>query len=206
MRKSIRQAVFILSFIVSMSLTCVAAHAQYNDLSVTSSCGGQVERRGANFYVGEEQLAEEQMAGLLAHTDFTVEQVRNCQKGFKAGKGLLIGFGSLTGAGLITAGVGLVGVAVEAVALGIGVAFTAPLFVATGTSPDIQYESKFQYVAYAGLIAAGAGILGLATGTTVYCVYKKRLNKVENAINARCADVQVSFGAQKYGVGLAVNF
>ena len=171
-----------------------------------TSGGKQIERKGAYFYDGDERLCPEQLAGFLAHTDFTSAQVERYQKGFKAGKGLLIGFGSLTGAGLITAGVGLVGVAVEAVALGIGVAFTAPLFVATGTSPDIQYESKFQYVAYAGLIAAGAGILGLATGTTVYCVYKKRLNKVENAINARCADVQVSFGAQKYGVGLAVNF
>lgn len=206
MKKSIRGTVFILSFIVSMAISCMTAHAQYNDMSGASSYGGLVERRGANFHVGEEQLGEEQLAGLLARTDFTAGQVRNYQKGFKAGKGLLIGFGSLTGAGLITAGVGVVGVVVEAIALGVGVVIVAPIFAATGTSPDIQYKSKFQYVASAGLIATGVGILGLATGTTVYCVYKKRLNKVERALNARPAEMQLSFGAQKHGVGFALNF
>ena len=205
MGRTVRAKVFMLTSIVLLVFSCMSAHAQYKDMPLTSG-GEQIERKGAYFYDGDERLCPEQLAGFLAHTDFTSAQVEKYQKGFTAGKGLLIGFGSLTGAGLITAGIGVAGVMVEAIAVGVGTAFLAPLFAGSESSLDMQFESKFIYVTYAGLAAAGVGILGLAAGTTVYCVYKKRLNRVEDALNSRPVDIQVSVGAQKHGVGLAVNF
>lgn len=205
MGRTVRAKVFMLTSIVLLVFSCMSAHAQYKDMPLTSG-GKQIERKGAYFYDGDERLCPEQLAGFLAHTDFTSAQVEKYQKGFTAGKGLLIGFGSLTGAGLITAGIGVAGVMVEAIAVGVGTAFLAPLFAVSESSLDMQFESKFIYVTYAGLAAAGVGILGLAAGTTVYCVYKKRLNRVKDALNSRPVDIQVSVGAQKHGVGLAVNF
>lgn len=207
MGRTVRAKVFILISVVLLVFSCMSAHAQYKDMPLTSG-GKQIELKGAYFYDGDERLCPAQLAGFLAHTDFTSDQVEKYQKGFNAGKSLLIGFGSLTGAGLITTGVGVIGVMVEAIAVGVGTAFLAPLFVFAGSEPssDMQFESKFIYVTYAGLAAAGVGILGLAAGTTVYCVYKKRLNRVEDALNSRPVDIQVSVGAQKHGVGLAVNF
>lgn len=207
MGRTVRAKVFILTSIVLLVFSCMSAHAQYKDMPLTSG-GKQIELKGAYFYDGDERLCPAQLAGFLAHTDFTSAQVEKYQKGFTAGKGLLIGFGSLTGAGLITAGIGVVGVMAEAIAVGVGTAFLAPLFVFAGSesSSDMQFESKFIYVTYAGLAVAGVGILGLAAGTTVYCVYKKRLNRVKDALNSRPVDIQVSVGAQKHGVGLAVNF
>ena len=205
MGRTVRAKVFMLTSIVLLVFSCMSAHAQYKDMPLTSG-GKQIELKGAYFYDGDERLCPAQLAGFLAHTDFTSAQVEKYQKGFNAGKGLLIGFGSLTGAGLITAGIGVAGVMVEAIAVGVGTAFLAPLFAGSESSLDMQFESKFIYVTYAGLAAAGVGILGLAAGTTVYCVYKKRLNRVKDALNSRPVDIQVSVGAQKHGVGLAVNF
>lgn len=205
MGRTVRAKVFILTSIVLLVFSCMSAHAQYKDMPLIS-VEKQIELKGAYFYDGDERLCPAQLAGFLAHTDFTSAQVEKYQKGFNAGKGLLIGFGSLTGAGLITTGIGVVGVMAEAIAVGIGSAFLAPFFAVSESSSDMQFESKFIYVTYAGLAVAGVGILGLAAGTTVYCVYKKRLNRVEDALNSRPVDIQVSAGAQKYGVGLAVNF
>lgn len=203
MKKSVRRAVFLLSFIVSVTLSGVSANAQYiSDMPED----WPVVRKGADFYANGEILTPEQLGSLLSYTDgITLSQVEQYQKGFRTGKGLLIGFGSLTGAGLLTLGVGAVGVFVEAIALGIGVSLFAPLYAVSGDSPDASLNSGFIYVTYAGLAAAGVGVLGLAAGTAVYCVYKKRLNRVADSVNAS-REVRLSFGVQKYGAGLALNF
>ena len=203
MKKSVRRAVFLLSFIVSVTLSGVSANAQYiSDMPED----WPVVRKGADFYANGEILTPEQLGSLLSYTDgITLSQVEQYQKGFRTGKGLLIGFGSLTGAGLLTLGVGAVGVFVVAIALGIGVSLFAPLYAVSGDSPDASLNSGFIYVAYAGLAAAGGGVLGLAAGTAVYCVYKKRLNRVADSVNAS-REVRLSFGVQKYGAGLALNF
>ncbi len=204
MKKSVRRAVFLLSFIVSVTLSGVSANAQYiSDMPED----WPVVRKGADFYANGEILTPEQLGSLLSYTDgITLSQVEQYQKGFRTGKGLLIGFGSLTGAGLLTLGVGAVGVFVEAIALGINVSFFGPMYAAvSGESLDTSLDSRFIYVAYAGLAAAGVGVLGLAAGTAVYCVYKKRLNRVADSVNAS-REVRLSFGVQKYGAGLALNF
>ena len=59
--------------------------------------------------------------------------------------------------------------------------------------------------AIAGLAMTGTGIAGLITGTTVYCVYKKRLNNMVDSCNS-ASHLNVSLGMQQHGVGLAVNF
>ena len=142
MGRTVRAKVFILTSIVLLVFSCMSAHAQYKDMPITSG-GKQIELKGAYFYDGDERLCPEQLAGFLAHTDFTSVQVEKYQKGFTAGKGLLIGFGCRTGAGLFTAGIGVVGVMAEASAVGVGTAFLAPLCAVSESSSDMQFESKF---------------------------------------------------------------
>lgn len=119
----------------------VSASAQYNG----------IYRHGADFYSGKQKLTEGQLSVLLEGVDgVSLSDVARYQKGFRTGKGLLIGFGSLTGAGLLTLGVGTVGVMVEAVATGIGVMFVGPLASLAGEEEDPSVTGKFAPVATAG--------------------------------------------------------
>ena len=69
-----------------------------------------------------------------------------------------------------------------------------------------EKKMKFHRLpAVAGLAMTGTGIAGLITGTTVYCVYKKRLNNMVDSCNS-ASHLNVSLGMQQHGVGLAVNF
>lgn len=184
--------VLILTVFLASSMT---ASAQYND----------VYRRGADFYAGGELLSEDRIVAMLDGSGYTLADVERYQKGFRTGKGLLIGFGSLTGAGLLTLGVGATGVMVEAIAAGIGGAMLSPLYALGGKSPDMSFDSKFAGVAVGGLCATCVGVLGMVAGTTVLCISKKHLNSVADACGSACG-TQLSFGAQQYGVGLAVAF
>ena len=191
-----KRIVMLLVFVVAALVGSVTASAQYSD----------VYRKGANLYSGDIRLTPEQVYSLLENVEgVTAADWDKARKGFNAGKGMLIGFGSLTGAGLLVTGVGVVGMMVEGVALGIGTAFVAPLAVVAGEDPEITYNSKFRGVAIAGLCATGVGVLGIAAGTTVYCVYKKRMNNIADACNA-VPSASLSFGMQRHGVGLALNF
>jgi len=164
------------------------ASAQYND----------IYRQGTKLFSSEGiQLTPEEVSMLfssdegLSYSDW--EKYCTC---FKAGKGLLIASGSLTGTGLLTLGIGAVGLMVEGISIGVGVGLLAP---------EITYDSRFRGVAIAGLVMSGTGILGLATGTAVYCVYKKRLDNMVDAYNGT-AEASLSFGLQRNGVGFALDF
>ena len=135
----------------------------------------------------------------------TLDDVEKYRKGFKTGRGLLIGFGTLTGVGLLTTGIGTVGLMIEGVAVGIGTAFVGPLAALGGADPAIAFDSKFYGVTVAGVCATLTGIAGIVAGTTVLCVYKKRMNTVADVCNS-APSVTLSFGAQKYGTGVALNF
>ena len=186
----------ILVSAVSLLAAGIPAHAQYND----------VYRHGADFYSDGEKLSLEQVCALMDDTDaLTVSDIERYQRGFRTGKGLLIGFGSLTGAGLLTLGVGAVGVMVEAIAAGVGTVMIGPLFAIGGQSPEISFDSKFSGVVIGGLCATCAGIVGLAAGTGVLCVNKKHLNNVADSCN-RTQDVRLSLGVQQYGFGISVGF
>ena len=190
--------VFTLTLVFSMLAGSISALAQYSD---------PVYRRGADFYRNGEKLTSEQVVSMLSGTDgMALDDIMKYQKGFRTGKGLLIGFGSLTGAGLVTLGVSAVGMMVEGVAFGIGAGFLSPLYALGGESPDISYDSKFRGAAVAGLCATCAGVLGLAAGTAVLCVNKKRLNGVADACNSGTREVQLSFGASDGGAGLVLTF
>lgn len=191
-----RYCILILVSAVSLLAAGISAHAQYND----------VYRHGADFYSDGEKLSLEQVCALMDDTDaLTVSDIERYQRGFRTGKGLLIGFGSLTGAGLLTLGVGAVGVMVEAIADGVGTVMIGPLFAIGGQSPEISFDSKFSGVAIGGLCATCAGIVGLAAGTGVLCVNKKHLNNVADSCN-RTQDVRLSLGVQQYGFGISVGF
>ncbi len=192
-----KRLVLILAFAaIAITNACQAA-AQYND----------VYRRGARLYSSDgTRLTPEQISAIFQSTDGLSyrDWVKN-SRGFRAGKGLLIASGSLTGAGLVTLGVGAVGLAVEGIAFGIGAGMVAPIAAATGETPEITYDSKFRGVAIAGLVMSATGMAGLITGATVYCVYRKRLNGMVDTYNETAA-ASLSFGMQRNGVGLSLNF
>ncbi len=174
------------------------ASAQYADLA----------RKGTSLYSGTEKLTTGQMQALFDSTGgaVTYDAWRSASRGFNAGKGLLISFGALTGAGLLTTGIGAVGLMVEGVAVGIGTAMFAPLAVASGNDLGLDYDSKFAGVAVAGVCMVGAGLACMIAGTTVYCIYKKKLNDMTETCGRYVSSVSLSFGPQKYGTGFALTF
>lgn len=188
----------LISFLAVIAMTdAFQASAQYND----------IYRKGTKLFSSEGiQLTPEEVSVLfssdegLSYSDW--EKYCTC---FKAGKGLLIASGSLTGAGLLTLGIGAVGLMVEGISIGVGVGLLAPVMAISGETPEITYDSRFRGVAIAGLVMSGTGILGLATGTAVYCVYKKRLDNMVDAYNGT-AEASLSFGLQRNGVGFALDF
>lgn len=213
----------ILAISACIILSCFHLSAQSNDSlqvnvdnSTTHVYNGSegaiynaVERHGKNFYRNDILLEKGDLEPLLAATPYTYQDIEQYRHGFAVGKGLLIGFGSLAGVGLLTLGVGTVGLTIEATVAGMGSILLVPIFAMAG-DPEagiVPFEAKFDPVLGAGAIMLGAGVLGLVAGTTVFCVYKARLNKVENAINASPAQsVNLSFGTQMHGIGFALNF
>ena len=174
------------------------ASAQYADLA----------RKGTSLYSGTEKLTTGQMQALFDSTGgaVTYDAWRSASRGFNAGKGLLISFGALTGAGLLTTGIGAVGLMVEGVAVGIGTAMFAPLAVASGNDLGLDYNSKFAGVAVAGVCMVGAGLACMIAGTTVYCIYKKKLNRMTAVCNDSVSEVQLSFGMKDHGIGFSLEF
>lgn len=192
-----KKLVFLAVIAVMVLANALPAMAQYND----------IYRKGAKLYSSDDVLlTAEQISAMMNSVEgLSYETWVKNTKGFKAGKGLLIASGSLTGVGIVTLGIGAVGMMIEGLAVGIGTVFFAPLASLSGEELEVAMDSKFRGVAIAGLAITGTGIAGLITGTTVYCVYKKRLNNMVDSCNS-ASHLNVSLGMQLHGVGLAVNF
>lgn len=192
-----KKLVFLAVIAVMVLANALPAMAQYND----------IYRKGAKLYSSDDVLlTAEQISAMMNSVEgLSYETWVKNTKGFKAGKGLLIASGSLTGVGIVTLGIGAVGMMIEGLAVGIGTVFFAPLASLSGEELEVAMDSKFRGVAIAGLAMTGTGIAGLITGTTVYCVYKKRLNNMVDSCNS-AFHLNVSLGMQQHGVGLAVNF
>lgn len=192
-----KKLVFLAVIAVMVLANALPAMAQYND----------IYRKGAKLYSSDDVLlTAEQISAMMNSVEgLSYETWEKNTKGFKAGKGLLIASGSLTGVGIVTLGIGAVGMMIEGLAVGIGTVFFAPLASLSGEELEVAMDSKFRGVAIAGLAMSGTGIAGLITGTTVYCVYKKRLNNMVDSCNS-ASHLNVSLGMQQHGVGLAVNF
>ena len=173
------------------------ASAQYND----------IYRRGAKLYSADgTMLTSGQVSAMFRNTEgLTYRDWVRDSRGFKAGKGLLIASGSLTGAGLLTLGVGAAGLLAEGLAVGVGAVFFAPLAAVSGGQVDIGYRSKFAGVATAGVCMVGAGMLCMITGTAVYCIYKKRLDTMTAECNA-FRETSLAFGPARNGLGLTLSF
>ena len=192
-----KKLVFLAVAAVMVLANALPSMAQYND----------IYRKGVKLYSSDGiMLTSEQISALMNSVEgLSYETWVKNTKGFKAGKGLLIASGSLTGVGIVTLGIGAVGMMIEGLAVGIGTVFFAPLASLSGEELEVAMDSKFRGVAIAGLAMTGTGIAGLITGTTVYCVYKKRLNNMVDSCNS-ASHLNVSLGMQQHGVGLAVNF
>ena len=192
-----KKLVFLAVIAVMVLANALPAMAQYND----------IYRKGAKLYSSDDVLlTAEQISAMMNSVEgLSYETWVKNTKGFKAGKGLLIASGSLTGVGIVTLGIGAVGMMMDGIAVGIGITFVAPMAAFAGEELEFAMSSKFSGVAIAGLAMTGTGIAGLITGTTVYCVYKKRLNNMVDSCNS-ASHLNVSLGMQQHGVGLAVNF
>lgn len=192
-----KKLVFLAVAAVMVLANALPSMAQYND----------IYRKGVKLYSSDGiMLTSEQISAMMNSVEgLSYETWVKNTKGFKAGKGLLIASGSLTGVGIVTLGIGAVGMMIEGLAVGIGTVFFAPLASLSGEELEVAMDSKFRGVAIAGLAMTGTGIAGLITGTTVYCVYKKRLNNMVDSCNS-ASHLNVSLGMQQHGVGLAVNF
>ena len=192
-----KKLVFLAVIAVMILANALPSMAQYND----------IYRKGVKLYSSDGiMLTSEQISAMMNSVEgLSYETWVKNTKGFKAGKGLLIASGSLTGVGIVTLGIGAVGLMIEGLAVGIGTVFFAPLASLSGEELEVAMDSKFRGVAIAGLAMTGTGIAGLITGTTVYCVYKKRLNNMVDSCNS-ASHLNVSLGMQQHGVGLAVNF
>lgn len=210
----IRRWTFALAVILSLISGIQSSYAQYasyTGMPAKNDRGDGIYRKGANLYSDGVMLTMEETEDALNAAGLQYADWEKARTGFRTGKGLLIGFSSLTGAGLVTLGIGTVGMLIEGTVFGVGVGFLAPLWAMSGEIPDMEFRSKFAGVVTAGLFATGIGILGIASGTTVYCVYKKRMNRMADACNEACGiqaspDVQLTFGVQLHGVGLALSF
>ncbi len=173
--------------------TGIAASAQHNS----------IYRSGADLFSGRTRLTSGQVYELMSGIDgVTFEEWEKARSGFRTGKGLLIGSGIIAGAGLVTLGIGAAGMMLEGVAIGIGSAFFAPVTALTGEVPDLGPSGKFAAAATAGLCITGAGILGLAAGTAVFCIYRNRMD----TIVSRCNKASLSFGVQEHGAGISLVF
>lgn len=205
-------------------LSCFQLSAQYNDLcyamagdmesssyvsSEKARTDGAVERYGKHFYSENVRLQEADLIALLEGTSYSYQDVVKYRRGFDAGKGLLIGSGIVTLSGSVVMMLSVVGIASATFALGEGKVDTS-----SGGYPgaddlplEFQYLAKYDMLSKVGAAVFFTGLAGLIAGTTVFCVYKARLNKVENAINASPAQsVNLSFGTQMHGIGFALNF
>ena len=192
-----KKLVFLTAIAVMGLANALPSMAQYND----------IYRENTKLYTSDNaMLTPGQICALMNSVDgLSYENRVKDARGYKTGKGLLIASGALAGAGILTLGIGAVGMMVEGVAVGIGITFFAPMAALVGEELEFAMSSKFRGVAIAGLAMAGTGIIGLAAGTTVYCVYKKKLNETVSACN-NASHLNVSLGMQQHGAGLAVNF
>ena len=148
-------------------------------INATAQYATPLYRKGTSLYSDGTKLTKEQMQVLLDGTDgLSYSDWKKASAGFNAGKGLLIGFGALTGTGLVTLSVGVVGVMMEGIAVG---TILGPVSAMTGEPLD--YKSKFAGAVQAGVYMIGGGLLCMVTGTTVYCVYKKKLKNMTELCN-----------------------
>lgn len=179
-----------------------AAVMMAESINATAQYATPLYRKGTSLYSDGTKLTKEQMQVLLDGTDgLSYSDWKKASAGFNAGKGLLIGFGALTGTGLVTLSVGVVGVMMEGIAVG---TILGPVSAMTGEPLD--YKSKFAGAVHAGVYMIGGGLLCMVTGTTVYCVYKKKLKNMTELCNGSSKDIRLSFGAKKHGIGLSLDF
>ena len=111
---------------------------------------------------------------------------------YKAGLGLTIGGASAVAVGSVTALVGLAATVVVAPAAAVG-------------GEDIPKD--ITGITIAGVSVMGIGVAALVAGIPTMSIYKKRIRDLSDSYNSqRKQGVEVSFGGQPCGVGLALNF
>lgn len=217
-----------LALAAGIIFSCFELSAQSNDSlqvnvdnSLTAAYNGSegaiynaVERHGKNFYRADILLGQEDLEPLLAATPYTYHDLEKYRRGFAAGKGLLIGSGALAFAGSVMMTVAGVYLAMEGFAVGMtNSLFAISLFmIPSGAQVNIdhwpaEFTGKYLPFFNVSTYVFYAGLAGLIAGTTVFCVYKARLNKVGRSINdSSLQRLNLSFGAQRHGVGFALNF
>lgn len=178
-------------------LISMAAFAQYSPNATTFSDHELLRIRGSKIYAGPRYLHQEEAAGYFTDiygVDRSEDYIRY-RRAYNAGLGLTVTGSVIAGAGFgITAAGGIV------------ILFTAPLAALAGEFPE---ELKTMPKIGACTMLAGAAFL--AAGIPTLCVYKKRMRGLVADYNSQAtgrsgSGVELSFGGQSSGVGLALKF
>lgn len=150
-------------------------------------------------------LARTQMEELLGDIggESRYDEWMNGARLYRTGKGLLIGFGTLTGISILVCGCTIVYVMADVVAQGIATALTFGQYLPEGV------DRGAELTAAVSCYAALAGIAGLAAGTAVFCTGKSKMNGIirdYNTLYPPRGNFDLTFGIQRNGVGFALNF
>lgn len=164
--------------------------------------------KGSRVFLDQEKLTKEQACALFSDINGIdrSEDYLKYRTGYKTGLGLTIGGSSVFFLGGMTFMAGTLGAIVSGIAVGMAGAVT----VVAGGSADSVDNSAFNTVRAlisAGGISSIAGVAMMAGGIPTLCVYKKRMKDMSHEYNYTAASsVKLTFGTQRHGIGLALNF
>lgn len=160
----------------------------------------RLQRKGADIVADGIRLTDAERNILLSDiggTDYCT-QWDKAAKGFRTGKGLLIAGGATTFVGALCGTFCIVYMFADVVGQSLATVMTLGTYKPGGVCRTAVIGS---YVSF-GAVVAGIGCL--AAGATVYCVSKSKMNKIVNGYNDRVPEL--TFGLQKNGIGIALNF
>lgn len=175
----------------------MAAFAQYAPSASSLSDHELLRVRGTKIYAGPRYLHPEEAAGYFTDiygADRSEDYIRY-RRAYNAGIGLTV-------AGTVIAGTGVYITAAGSVVF----VLTMPLVALSGEFPE-ELETLPRVGGYT--ILAGAAFL--AAGIPTLCVYKKRIRGIVADYNSQVtgrssSGVELSFGGQSSGLGLALKF
>lgn len=156
-------------------------------LMMTVCASGQLRIKGSRVFLNGEKISVDQASACfsnLSGEDRSQDYLRY-RSTYKAGLGMTVG-----GAAVAVLGTGT-----------LAVGFTKAVITAIAGKPDHGMMMAGVYSAIGGLAVCLAGI-------PTMCVYNKKLKNLSDEYNAITSPqvIKVTFGAQNYGLGFALNF
>ena len=160
---------------------CTNAFAQYFNIDAIGK--KQIDIYGSKVYIEDYELDKHNAAACFASLNGVdrSEEYLKCRKGYKTGLGLTIGGASLAVVGFGTA--------------------IASIAAAFENSYDGKDYTMYDNLATAGIFSVVAGSLCFLAGIPTLCVYKARLNRLEDDYNT-----SLRISASPGGLSMAISF